>query len=164
MYANYQFLEQSILRDLKMIQHKHLIVRAEVNSPPPADQKDLVRDDIVQLVSDLGMKILSGPHVEYVNVPGNAGMTAVCIIETSHIAMHVWDEVEPALLQLDVYSCSSLDEQIVFDWLEFFDPVRIEYKYLDREHFLQLVKDGTLEKKEGSFVVSPGVEMSEKDD
>lgn len=53
MYANYQFLEQSILRDLKMIQHKHLIVRAEVNSPPPADQKDLVRDDIVQLVSDL---------------------------------------------------------------------------------------------------------------
>ena len=50
-----------------MIQHKHLIVRAEVNSPPLADQKDLVGDNIVQLISDLGMKILSGPHVEYVN-------------------------------------------------------------------------------------------------
>ena len=147
-----------------MIQHKHLIVRAEIKDPPEFYEKDLIKGDLLRLIGDLGMKCLSGPHVEYVDVPGNAGMTAVCIIETSHIAMHVWDEVEPALLQLDVYSCSSLDEQIVFDWLKFFDPVRIEYKYLDREHFLQLVKDGTLEKKDGSFVVSPGVEMSEKDD
>ena len=33
---------------------------------------------------------------------GNKGLTAFAIIETSHIAMHIWDE-PVALLQLDVY-------------------------------------------------------------
>ena len=27
-----------------------------------------------------------------VHMPGNRGITAVAIIETSHIAMHIWDE------------------------------------------------------------------------
>jgi len=39
-------------------------------------------------------------------MPGNQGLTSVTIIETSHIAVHVWDEVSPALMQMDVYSCA----------------------------------------------------------
>ena len=30
-------------------------------------------------------------------MPGNRGITAVAIIETSHITMHIWDEPNPAL-------------------------------------------------------------------
>jgi S-adenosylmethionine/arginine decarboxylase-like enzyme len=53
------------------------------------------------LIAAQGMKILSGPHVAYVENPGNRGLTGVAIIETSHVAVHIWDEVSPALVQLD---------------------------------------------------------------
>ena len=58
-------------------------------------------------------------------------------IETSHLAMHVWDEVDPALLQLDVYTCGPLDPQLVFSAMQVWKPVKIEWKFLDREHNLK---------------------------
>lgn len=79
------------------------------------------------------MKILQGPITTYLDVPGNRGVTGVVIIETSHIALHVWDESDPGLLQLDVYTCSDLDPNVVLDKIREFDPVKLEYKYLDRE-------------------------------
>ena len=119
------------------IQHKHIIVRAECNNPP------MWPDDAVawwnQLVKDIGMKKLDVEHnpiCGYVDTPGNSGLTIAGIIETSHIAMHVWDELDPALLQLGVYTCSSLDTKVVMKALEQFDPVDIETKFLDREYAL----------------------------
>jgi len=38
---------------------------------------------------------------------------------------------------LDVYTCGELDTNVVFDFLKQFDPVKIDYKYLDRETGLQ---------------------------
>jgi len=127
---------------MKPIEHKHLIVRAEVNKPPDEDEISWIKSWFTILIQRLDMKLLSGPHIKYVNVPGNKGLTGVCIIETSHIAMHVWEECDPKLMQLDVYTCGSLDPQIVFDMLQTFDPVKIEYKYLDREHGLQVLDNG----------------------
>ena len=57
-----------------------------------------------RLIKDIDMKILGGPYLKYCDNIGNRGLTAVTIIETSHIAMHVWDEDNPSLVQLDVYS------------------------------------------------------------
>jgi S-adenosylmethionine/arginine decarboxylase-like enzyme len=94
------------------------------------------------LVDKIGMKILMGPYAVYSDMIGNRGLTAVTIIETSHIAIHVWDEVDPALMQLDVYTCSTLDIEDVFDALKQFDPMMIEYKYIDREHELNLLDHG----------------------
>ena len=51
--------------------------------------------------------------------------------------MHVWDEQNPAMMQIDVYTCGSLDPKTVFDALEYYEPVTIEFKYLDREHGLK---------------------------
>jgi S-adenosylmethionine/arginine decarboxylase-like enzyme len=85
------------------------------------------------------MKILMGPYSVYSNMVGNQGLTAVTIIETSHIAMHVWDDVEPALMQMDVYTCSTLDTNDVFKALEQFEPTKVEYKYIDREHTLTML-------------------------
>ena len=66
--------------------------------------------------------------------------TCVTIIETSHVAIHIWDEQSPKLMQLDVYTCGELDTQIVFDALDKFDPVKIDFKYLDRENeFIQVL-------------------------
>ena len=127
-----------------MVVHKHLIIRAEVKQPPKAEEKSLMEHWFIKLIEDIDMKLLSGPHIKYVDVPGNKGMTGVCIIETSHIAMHVWDEPDPALIQLDVYTCGPINIGMVFDALHLFDPVKIEYKFLDREKNLTTVLEGNI--------------------
>lgn len=115
--------------------HKHLIIRAEVNNPLMSAEK-VSQEWMPALIDKIGMKILMGPYAVYSNVEGNRGLTAVTIIETSHIAMHIWDEVSPALMQLDVYTCGSLDPYDIVDSIAEFDPVSIEMKYLDRENNL----------------------------
>lgn len=114
--------------------HKHLIIRAEINQPP-TDSK-IINEWMTRLVEEIDMKILMGPYSTYCEMPGNRGLTSVTIIETSHVALHVWDEVSPALMQLDVYTCSTLDPYEVIEAITDFDPVKVEMKYLDREHNL----------------------------
>jgi len=117
-----------------MLEHKHVIVRAEVAAPPFDTAR--IGDWLTQLVDDLGMKIMMGPLVGYSPVVGNRGLTAAVVIETSHIVLHAWDEDDPAMLQLDVYTCSHLDLAVVWKALEEFEPIKVEYKVLDREHGL----------------------------
>jgi len=126
----------------KILEHKHLIVRAELNNPPynAADIKIWMK----HLVDKIGMNILMGPYAIYSDMVGNQGLTAVTIIETSHIALHVWDEEEPALMQLDVYTCSTLNIDDVFEAIKDFDPVKVEYKYIDREYGLTLLDKGSI--------------------
>ena len=124
----------------KILEHKHLIVRAELNNPPQC--ADAIQGWMKVLVDKIGMKILMGPYAVYSDMVGNRGLTAVTIIETSHIAMHVWDECDPALMQLDVYTCSTLNITDVFSALEEFGPVHVEYKYIDRENELTLLETG----------------------
>lgn len=113
------------------MEHKHLIVRAEVLNPP-RDEKQ-TSEQITDLIERIGMKILMGPYAKYVNMEGNRGLTIATIIETSHVVMHTWDETDPAVIQLDVYTCGPLEPQIVIDWLNQYQPVKIDHKYLDRE-------------------------------
>ena len=72
--------------DPVIVEHKHVIIRAEVKNPPGKDDLETMRGWVTNLIDRIGMTLLSGPHVEYVDVPGNVGMTTVSIIETSHIA------------------------------------------------------------------------------
>ena len=112
--------------------HKHLIIRAEINKPPLLTS--YLEIWLKKFIKSINMKIFMGPYVKYCNMPGNRGITAVAIIETSHIAMHVWDEVSPALMQFDVYSCSELDpEEICKKIKKDFEITKIEYKFLNRE-------------------------------
>jgi S-adenosylmethionine/arginine decarboxylase-like enzyme len=103
-----------------------------------------IHDWMKRLVDKIGMNILMGPYAVYSDMEGNQGLTAVTIIETSHIALHVWDEAEPALMQLDVYTCSSLDINDVFSAIQEWDPTKIEYKYIDREHGLTLLDHSSI--------------------
>lgn len=116
-------------------EHKHLIIRAEVNKPPV--DPVWATNWLAHVVQKIGMKILMGPYATYCPVPGNAGLTAVVIIETSHVVMHVWDEGDVGEIQLDVYTCSHLNPQDIFDELEQFGLEKLEYKYLNRENGLK---------------------------
>ena len=118
-----------------LLVHKHLIVRAEVYRPP-MDEKFLT-SWLNQFIEKIGMKVMMGPYVKYSNMVGNRGITGAAIIETSHIVMHIWDEVSPALMQFDVYSCGEFDPETICNKIdEDFAVYKIEYKFLDRENNL----------------------------
>ena len=118
-----------------LLVHKHLIVRAEVYRPP-MDEKFLT-SWLNQFIEKIGMKVMMGPYVKYSNMVGNRGITGAAIIETSHIVMHIWDEVSPALMQFDVYSCGEFDPETICNKIdEDFAVHKIEYKFLDRENNL----------------------------
>ena len=122
-------------------QHKHLIVRADIGWCPQEEDLNKISDWIRSLIKKIDMKLLAGPYTTYVSETGNKGMTSVAIIETSHIALHIWDEVSPGLMQLDVYSCADFNPPDVFDKVnELFQTIKMEYKFLDREKELLEVK------------------------
>ena len=111
--------------------HKHVIIRAEVLNPPTIE--NIVSQQVTDLIERIGMKILMGPYAKYCTMAGNRGLTVATIIETSHVVMHTWDECDPAIVQLDVYTCGEFDPAIVFKWLGQYNPIKIDYKYIDRE-------------------------------
>ena len=112
--------------------HKHLIIRAEANKVP-TDEKQLTKW-LKDFIDYIDMKILMGPYVKYCNVEGNRGITGIAVIETSHIAIHVWDEPNPALMQIDVYSCAEFDVDEIAEKIKSdFDVIKLDYKYLNRE-------------------------------
>lgn len=126
---------------MKTILHKHLMVRGFANKPPV--DSEITYNWLKHLVEKINMKIIRGPFVSYVEAEGNRGTTAVVMIETSHIAFHVWDEKDPALVQFDLYTCSTLNTEIVLQELEkFFDMKDYQYLLFDREEGFTLI-DGT---------------------
>lgn len=122
--------------------HRHLIVRAEVEEPI-VDPK-VATDWLKTLIEGIGMRITEhgGPHCDYVDRPDNYGIAAVAIIETSHVALHIWDRDNPPLVQLDVYSCSEFEVRDVLPHLDMMKPTKISYQFLDREKCIQ-VKDNS---------------------
>jgi|TARA_B100001057_G_scaffold411669_1_gene427411 S-adenosylmethionine decarboxylase len=115
----------------KILEHKHIIIRAEVSEPITKRNKAI--KFLNRIIKAIDMKAMYGPTATYCKMPGNRGVTAFAIIETSHIALHIWDEVNPALVQLDVYSCSDFEPKKVLDILQELKPTKVEHKYLDRE-------------------------------
>jgi S-adenosylmethionine/arginine decarboxylase-like enzyme len=114
-----------------MPQHKHLLVRAEVNKP--IKEEKVLKKWLKDLVKIIEMKIIKGPFASYVEVPGNKGITGVVMIETSHIAIHIWDEPDPALVQLDVYSCANFSTHEVIMHTAIMEPTKIEHLFIDRD-------------------------------
>ena len=115
----------------KILEHKHIIIRAEVSEPIIKRNKAI--KFLNRIIKAIGMKAMYGPTATYCKMEGNRGVTAFAIIETSHVALHIWDEVDPGLVQLDVYSCSEFEPKKVLDILQELKPTKVEHKYLDRE-------------------------------
>ena len=115
----------------KLLKHKHLLIRAEVKNPPKTEEQ--IINWMNNLIAKIDMNILAGPYASKVSKKGNKGISGVAIIDTSHIGIHTWDEPQPALVQLDVYSCKEFKKTDVLECLETFEPIIVEYKYFDRE-------------------------------
>lgn len=116
-----------------MIYHKHLLVNAKVKNPINSEQQGI--DFLTNLVEQIDMKIIKGPFASYVDKEGNKGLTGVVMIETSHIAFHIWDEVDPGLVQFDLYTCGKLDlEKVLKIFKETFNVQSLDFILFDREN------------------------------
>ena len=116
--------------------HKHLIIRAEVNSPITSEKE--IKKWLRNVVNKIDMKIIKGPYASYVTKEGNRGVTGVVMIETSHIAIHVWDDVDPALVQCDVYSCAEFSSNEVLAEFIPMDVVKVDSVILDRANEIEI--------------------------
>ena len=126
-----------------MIYHKHLLVNAKVKNPISTEQEGI--DFLTNLVNKIDMKIIKGPFASYVDKDGNKGLTAIVMIETSHIAFHIWDEIDPALIQFDLYTCGQLDlEQVMSIFKETFNLIEMDYILFDRENGFEIEQQGTI--------------------
>ena len=72
----------------QILEHKHLIVRAELFNPPQC--AEAIQDWMKKLVDKIGMKILMGPYAVYSEMENNRGLTMVitrghlkCIVNES---------------------------------------------------------------------------------
>ena len=124
------------------VDHKHLLIRAEVDNCPMRDNLGYVLDWMQSLIVKNDMKLMQGPNISYVDQEGNRGITCMDLIETSHIVLHIWDEQKPGLFQLDVYSCKPFDLNIVIKHLkDSYDVTKLQYKFLDRKTDLIMIEE-----------------------
>ena len=125
-----------------MIFHKHLLVNARVKDPIASEEEGI--DFLTRLVERIDMKVIKGPFASYVDKPGNRGLTAIVMIETSHIAFHIWDEEDPSLLQFDLYTCGKLDlAEVLLALGETFNVINLDYQLFDRENGFVLEDSGS---------------------
>jgi S-adenosylmethionine/arginine decarboxylase-like enzyme len=124
------------------LDHKHLVLRAEVDDCPAEESLHEVLEWMKNLIKKIDMKLMQGPAVCYVDQPGNRGTTCMALIETSHIVIHIWDEPEPGIIQLDIYSCKEFKLDIVMNHIkQYFNVINIQYKFLDRTSGMNIIDE-----------------------
>ena len=99
-----------------MALHNQLLINGYSDNPPTDEA--FIKQWMENLVQEIDMKIIQGPYTAYVTKEGNRGLTAIVMIETSHIALHVWDEDNPGMIQFDLYTCSTLPVNDVIENLK----------------------------------------------
>lgn len=115
-----------------ILKHEHLLVRGELYTP--VKSQPLVETWLKDLIASISMEILVGPFSVYSTMIGNTGITAGAILSTSHVVLHTFEDEDMTVLQLDLYSCSCIDVELVMrEITKFFHPYKLEFKFLDRE-------------------------------
>mgnify|MGYP005723020961 FL=1 len=124
------------------LDHKHLVLRAEVNNCPKEESLHEILSWMKSLIEKIDMKLMQGPSISYVDQPGNRGTTCMALIETSHIVIHIWDEPTPGILQLDIYSCKEFDlNEVILHLEEYFTISKMQYKFLDRTTGMKIIEE-----------------------
>jgi S-adenosylmethionine/arginine decarboxylase-like enzyme len=118
--------------------HLHLLVKGTCKNPP----KDVEANNafLNRLVEVVGMKIIAGPTSVYIDELDNRGVTGTVAISTSHSSIHVWENLEPAFFQFDLYSCLEYSEIEVIKFLnDSFELIDYSYWFIDRNNDFKLI-------------------------
>ena len=117
--------------------HQHVLIKAFVKNPPVKEA--LLEKWLTELVADIKMKVVIPARAFFVDTKGNEGLTGSLNIETSHIAIHVWSEDKPPMIQMDVYSCTCFENQTVLNKLNEFGLISYELMHIDRNDGFKVV-------------------------
>ena len=131
---------------MKPSAHLHLIINAQITSPPGPNDCEKMNDFMRGMVEHVRMKVMLDPISAWCSDLGNEGITSVVILTTSHCSMHIWNfpDSTPSLMQFDLYSCAPFEVAEVLDYIRSrFDVVAATYKFLDRENGLTELDNGT---------------------
>jgi len=72
-----------------MLQHKHLLLKGTIKNVPNKSDSFQMKLWIKRFIISNQMKMQEEPIVSYVHDKGNRGMTACCLLKTSHMAFHI---------------------------------------------------------------------------
>ena len=126
--------------------HLHLLVKGYIKTPPKTEK--VLNIWFTQLVQNVGMKVVAGPTSVYVDEPGNEGLTGTVTLATSHASIHIWDNINPAMFQFDLYSCSDFTPKQVLDHIDdWFGLQEAHWQFIDRNGSEFLVIDSGHYKK-----------------
>jgi hypothetical protein len=106
------------------MEHKHLIIRAELENPPVDQQA------VEAWITKLGEGVLH-------TVVTPEGIVGTVVGETSLIAARFWNS-SPTLLQMDVFA-SKINPTDVFDEIERFGVISKSFLFLDRTNAIQQI-------------------------
>ena len=96
-------------------------------------------------------ELAANPIGYYCELPGNEGVTAVGILETSHCAIHSWNLDSPAKFQFDLYSCKEFDVPYIISLCNSFGIITGSFMVIDRDSILKILENGIL--KENGVIV-----------
>ena len=116
------------------MKHKHLLINSTFESTPFKDI-DFTNKWLLNIVNLIDMEVLHEPVSVKCNQQDNEGISAFCLITTSHICLHSWEKTDPNVVQLDIYSCKNFQIQTILDQINNFSPIDVKYKFLDRNKF-----------------------------
>lgn len=130
------------------LKHKQLIMALEVKWPPKdaAEAKHFLSFLIkrIDMAIAASSELPENPIGYYCELPGNEGVTAVGILETSHCALHSWNLDSPAKLQFDLYSCKEFDVPYIISLCNSFGILNGTYLVIDRDAELKVIASGKL--------------------
>ena len=113
------------------MEHKHLLINATFKKTPFVST-EFTAQWIQEIVKKINMEILYAPRAVRCDKINNEGISAFCLITTSHISLHSWEKTDPNLVQLDIYSCKDFNLDVILQDLGDFQPIDLKYKFLDR--------------------------------
>lgn len=130
------------------LKHKHVLINLKVAKPPRDGEE--VEYFLAFLIKRVNMKIArsdtlaKNPQGYYCDTLGNQGATGTGILETSHTALHTWDENNPAKFDFDLYSCSDFEVENILTLCQCFDIISGNYIVLSRDDLIEVEEQGTI--------------------
>lgn len=131
-----------------MLKHKQLLLSLRVKYPPHDHVE--VEAWLSFIIKRINMKIAKAdtipknPMAYFCENPANLGVTGIGILETSHTAVHVWEDESPAKFEFDLYSCAEFDITDILTMSKIFGIVDGSYAVIERDNGIKIIEQGNI--------------------